>query len=40
MIVNNVLLKLKSRDKDKIKEAQTVLLGMKGKIDVFTRHTS
>lgn len=35
MIVNNVLLKLKSRDKDKVKEAQTVLLGMKGKIDVL-----
>ena len=35
MIVNNVLLKLKSRDKNKVKEAQAVLLSMKGKIDVL-----
>lgn len=35
MIVNNVLLKFKSCDKDKVKEAQAVLLSLKGKIDVL-----
>jgi hypothetical protein len=35
MIVNTVLLKLKDRNADKVKEAQAVLLGMKGKIDVL-----
>ncbi len=35
MIVNTVLLKLKDRDADKVKEAQAVLLGMRGKIDVL-----
>jgi hypothetical protein len=35
MIVNNVLLKLKDREKDNIKKAQDVLLGLKGKIEVL-----
>lgn len=35
MIINNVLLKLNSRDEANIKKAQAVLLGMKGKIDIL-----
>ncbi|WP_424160680.1 Dabb family protein [Bacillus amyloliquefaciens] len=35
MIVNNVLLKLKDMSPEHIKQVQTVLLGMKGKIDVL-----
>ncbi|HWQ43644.1 MAG TPA: Dabb family protein [Desulfosporosinus sp.] len=35
MVVNNLLLKLKNRDTESVKEAQKVLLGMKGKIEVL-----
>ncbi|MCT8977992.1 Dabb family protein [Clostridium sp. CX1] len=35
MIINNLLLKLKSRDTENIKKTQEVLLGMKGKIEVL-----
>ncbi|HBF39180.1 MAG TPA: stress protein [Firmicutes bacterium] len=35
MIVNHVLLKLKNRERDNIKKAQEVLLGLKGKIEVL-----
>ncbi len=35
MIVNNVLIKLKSRDADSVKQTQDVLLSMNGKIGVL-----
>lgn len=35
MIINNLLLKLKNRDAVMIKQAQEVLLSMKGKIEVL-----
>ncbi|UQZ34132.1 stress protein [Paenibacillus sp. PK3_47] len=35
MIVNHVLLKLKDRSPEHIKQVQTVLLGLRGKIDVL-----
>jgi hypothetical protein len=35
MIVNHLLLKLKDQSPEHIKQVQTVLLGMKGKIDVL-----
>ncbi len=35
MIINNLLLKLKSRESDSIQKTQAVLLSMKGKIDVL-----
>jgi hypothetical protein len=35
MIINNLLLKLKNRDADTIKQTQEVLLSMKGKIEAL-----
>ena len=35
MIINNLLLKLKIRDAESIKQTQEVLLSMKGKIEVL-----
>lgn len=35
MVINNLLLKLKSRDAESIKKTQRVLLSMRGKIDVL-----
>lgn len=35
MIVNNLLLKLKDRDPENIKQTQNVLLSMKGNIEVL-----
>jgi hypothetical protein len=35
MVVNNLLLKLKKRDTESVKEARKVLLSMKGKIEVL-----
>ncbi len=35
MVTNNLLIKLKERDRENVEKARDVLLGMKGKIDVL-----
>ena len=35
MVINNLMLKLRNRDSERIKKTQEVLLSMKGKIDVL-----